>query len=558
VPRTPRTSSRRSPRHLRLFAAAAAAALVAGAVQLLPSAGANEVVIRQFASTDDSGVVDLNRDDIADYARYGVTNLALSVGEQPRDGSDLRLVLPFTVSSAALDAVRGGGSANVSMRVWRVTNLSGRNLVIDAYTDGDLTKADYNRPATRLTTLAPVQGRVALDVTRQIDSMTSPGVLTLRLRLDRLAPNGGGRRTQINVATADAHNEANRPVLSVSSTAVSASSSPPETTPTSAPAPPTRATTTTTAAPPTTPTSPPDPPVAAPSGSVQPPAGVTGGSTWNTIFADDFNGSSVNAANWNVANKSNYGSGNREDECYMAANATVGGGALQLTGKRETVTDCGSNPDGGNNYFFTSGLVTTRAQGGGLKFKFRQGYAEVRMRVPRGNIYWPAFWLVGAGDGSSPGWPDYGEVDVTEIYGSKPDISESNFHRAGGNIGAKNHNVTNLASSSNGININPPNAFVAGGTNSWHTYGINWTANRLDWYIDGVKVRTYNASSAADTAALGYEHSIILNLAMGGSGPRYSDHGYTGIESGGGYNDGNLVADFPGAMQVDYARVWQP
>ena len=35
-----------------------------------------------------------------------------------------------------------------------------------------------------------------------------------------------------------------------------------------------------------------------------------------------------------------------------------------------------------------------------MRFKFRQGYAEVRMRVPRGNIYWPAFWLVGAGDGS--------------------------------------------------------------------------------------------------------------------------------------------------------------
>ena len=171
----------------------------------------------------------------------------------------------------------------------------------------------------------------------------------------------------------------------------------------------------------------------------------------------------------------------------MAANTTVANGALNLIGKRETVSGCGSNPDGGNNYFFTSGMVTTRAQGGGLKFKFRQGYAEVRMRVPRGNIYWPAFWLVGAGDGSSPGWPDYGEFDVTEIYGSKPDISESNFHKADGNIGAGNHNVANLVSDSNGININPPNAFVAGGTNAWHTYGINWTANRLDWYIDGVQ-----------------------------------------------------------------------
>ena len=193
-----------------------------------------------------------------------------------------------------------------------------------------------------------------------------------------------------------------------------------------------------------------------------------------------------------------------------------------------------------------------------MKFKFRQGYAEVRMRVPRGNIYWPAFWLVGAGDGSSPGWPDYGEIDVTEIYGSKPDISESNFHRAGGNIGARNHNVKNpLSSSSSGLNINPPNPLLAGGTNNWHTYGINWTANRCSGSSTGSWSARTTPRRPPTLAALGYEHSMILNLAMGGNGPRYSDHGYTGNESGGGYNNGNLVADLPGAMEVDYVKVWQ-
>jgi beta-glucanase (GH16 family) len=283
---------------------------------------------------------------------------------------------------------------------------------------------------------------------------------------------------------------------------------------------------------------------------------VTGGTTWRTIFNDDFDGGAVDAAKWNVQDNSNFGTGNNEDQCYRAANTTVAAGTLRMAGKRETVTGCGSNPDGGNAYHFTSGMVTTRQQGGPVKFKFRQGYAEVRMRVPRGNIYWPAFWLVGAGDGSSPGWPAYGEIDVTEIYGSKPDISESNFHRTGGNIGARNHNVVTKGSSSS-LNINPPNPFVAGGTNDWHTYGINWTANQLQWFIDGVLVRTYSASSSADTAALGYEHSMILNLAMGGNGPRYPDHGYTGNESGNGYDDGNLVADFPGVMEVDYVKVWQ-
>jgi beta-glucanase (GH16 family) len=290
--------------------------------------------------------------------------------------------------------------------------------------------------------------------------------------------------------------------------------------------------------------------------TLDPPALVTDGATWNLIFDDDFSGTSVDLARWNVPNNSNFGTGGSQDQCYLAANTTVADGALQLTGKREAVTGCGTNPDGGDSYFFTSGMVTTRRQGGSMKFKYRHGYAEVRMRVPRGNIYWPAFWLVGAGDGSSPGWPDYGEFDVSEIYGSKPDISESNFHRTGGSIGSRNHNVITKGSGG-GVNINPPNAFVAGGTNDWHTYGFNWTADQLEWFIDGVLVRSYVASTDADLAALGYEHSIILNLAMGGSGPRYD--GYTGQEAGDGtYDDGNLVADLPGTMQVDYVKVWQP
>src|SRR5262249_57496498 len=97
--------------------------------------------------------------------------------------------------------------------------------------------------------------------------------------------------------------------------------------------------------------------------SDQAPAGVTGGRTWNSVFDDEFDGSSVDSSRWNVQDNSNYGSGNSEDQCYKAANTTVANGMLSLTGKRETVNSCGSNPDGGSNYYFTSGMVTTRQHG---------------------------------------------------------------------------------------------------------------------------------------------------------------------------------------------------
>ena len=67
-------------------------------------------------------------------------------------------------------------------------------------------------------------------------------------------------------------------------------------------------------------------------GSGQPPALVTGGATWRTIFEDEFDGSGVDPSRWNVQNNSNFGSGNNEDQCYKAANTTVAGGTLRLTG----------------------------------------------------------------------------------------------------------------------------------------------------------------------------------------------------------------------------------
>jgi beta-glucanase (GH16 family) len=201
-------------------------------------------------------------------------------------------------------------------------------------------------------------------------------------------------------------------------------------------------------------------------------------------------------------------------------------------------------------------MLTTRGQDGPMRMKYTHGYAEVQMLVPRGNLYWDAFWLADPLDGSSPGWPAYGEVDASEIYGARPDVTESNYHRTGGDIGAGDHNVKNPPSSNNGPSINPPNPFVTGATNNWHRYGINWTANQLQWFVDGVLVRTYNASTSGDFSGLGYAKSIILNLALGGTGPQ--DHGYTGRESGATYNNGNLVADLPGTMEIDYVRVWQP
>jgi beta-glucanase (GH16 family) len=323
------------------------------------------------------------------------------------------------------------------------------------------------------------------------------------------------------------------------------------------------------------------------------PPTAPSGQSWQEVWSDEFNGSSLDSSKWNVDNNTNYGASNKEDECYRANNVGVSGGSLRLTAVRETVSCGATNPDTGNStYYFTSGLVTTRAQSGPMKYKFKQGYIEARVKAPKGNPYWPAFWLVGPNDGSTPGWPDYGEFDIFELYGARPDITNGVLHYSCTSSG--NHCKTapswyNIktdsaygGSSTLGTHITDQAGMDAysGGTTDFQVYGFLWEANRLSWYVNGRKYRFFDGTNVyrieqngsqtfeASTSTLGtpdipfstvfnYEHSIILNLAVGGLGPQYSYYGYTVQDTAGGYNNGNYVAVSPGTMEIDYVRVYQ-
>jgi beta-glucanase (GH16 family) len=323
------------------------------------------------------------------------------------------------------------------------------------------------------------------------------------------------------------------------------------------------------------------------------PPAAPSGKIWQLKWGDDFSNSSIDTSKWNVQNNSGYGGGNREDQCYNAANVSTTGGVLKLTAQRQTVTCGATNPDTGNStYYFTSGMVTTRAQGGSMKYKFKQGYIEARIKAPKGNPYWPAFWLVSPNDGSTPGWPDYGEFDITEMYGARPDVTNGSMHYSCTKSG--NHcqvtptwyniktDSTYGGTSTLGTQITNQSQMDAysGGTTDFNTYGFLWEDDRLTWYVNGRKTRyltadgvyrieqngavtlensiaTLGTPDIPFSTVFGYDHSINLNLAVGGDGPRYSYYGYTGQDTAGGYVDGNYVAQNPGAMEVDYVRVYQ-
>lgn len=324
-----------------------------------------------------------------------------------------------------------------------------------------------------------------------------------------------------------------------------------------------------------------------------PPVDLRGASApagYTLKFGDEFDGTTLNTAKWNNK-KSNYGTGNKEDQCFLPENVQVSGGNLNLIAKRiaGSSTTCGTNPEGGGKYHFTSGWVSTRPSEGSANHEFKHGYFEARIKMPQGNPFWLGWWLVGGSDAPG-GWPSYGEMDIAELISAMPDTTTGTFHYSttldsDGN-GVKNDpnhkqttpNLYNMLTGSDS-NIGETNKMLGVMSSDFHRYGLLWEDNRIVWYFDGIPFRAfyndgkiYNLTNNGQTATLKYtltkdafdtfnrQHTILLTNSVGGNFPRRQ--GYTGIEnSDGSYNNGNLnvlknIGDTSTTL-IDYVRVYQ-
>ena len=222
------------------------------------------------------------------------------------------------------------------------------------------------------------------------------------------------------------------------------------------------------------------------------------------VWSDEFNGNHVDTANWHFETGGN-GWGNREQEYYQPANATVSGGHLIITGKREKV--------GGNAY--TSCRMTTQG-----KHEFLYGRIEARIQIPVGQGLWPAFWMLGANI-DSVGWPACGETDIMEHINADSLLFGTLHWYNNGHV-QKGDTVAYT-----------PSAF--------HVYAIQWDAGSIRWLIDG---RQYHEviikDSINNTGAFHQRFFILLNLALGGNWP------------------GQVIdtLKLPAQMIVDYVRVY--
>ena len=108
------------------------------------------------------------------------------------------------------------------------------------------------------------------------------------------------------------------------------------------------------------------------------------GEGWRLVWADEFDGSSVDPAHWTF----DLGPwGTNELQTYTRSAVTVQSGELRITARREA------------NGTYTSGRIKTQ----GLH-AWKYGKIAARLRLPQGRGIWPAFWMLGQ-DISAVGWP---------------------------------------------------------------------------------------------------------------------------------------------------------
>jgi beta-glucanase (GH16 family) len=245
---------------------------------------------------------------------------------------------------------------------------------------------------------------------------------------------------------------------------------------------------------------------------------------YTLVWSDEFNGkngSLPDAKKWTY-DIGGSGWGNHELEYYTnrAENARIEDGKLLITARQEEYT----GPDGAK-FDYTSARLKTQ----GL-FSQTYGRFEARIKLPRGEGIWPAFWMLGE-NFTSVGWPKCGEIDIMENVGKEPGINHGSLHGP---------SSTNPTSDMTATITLPPGQKLS---DDFHVYAVEWEPSAVRFYLDANLYATFTRSQwpAGGTWVFDHGFFIILNVAVGGDWP--------------GSPDGATA--FPQAMQVDYIRVYK-
>lgn len=256
--------------------------------------------------------------------------------------------------------------------------------------------------------------------------------------------------------------------------------------------------------------------------ALTPPSSADSGPSETLVWGDEFDckaGSAPDPDRWRH-DVGGHGWGNQELQYY-----TDGAENTYLDGQGNLVIEARPAPAGLSCHYgacqYTSGRLLTMGT-----FAHAYGRYEARIRIPGGQGLWPAFWMLGDDIATNP-WPGSGEIDVMENIGREPGTVWGSLHGPG----------YSGAQSSNG-SFTLPNGRAL--SEDFHTYAIEWTPERITWYLDDVAYSTKTAEDLNGPWLFDKPHFLLLNLAVGGSWPGSPD----------------ATTQFPARMVVDHVRVY--
>ena len=260
---------------------------------------------------------------------------------------------------------------------------------------------------------------------------------------------------------------------------------------------------------------------------------------YELLWEDDFSENDLDLDVWGYELGSVRGN---EQQHYVDSkeNVFLRDGNLVLKVTDRAVEDQYMNPRGGANarkVIYNSGSIRTHA-----KKEFLYGRIEMKAKLPKGKGAFPAFWTLGADfalDGDinfkqGYGWPSTGEIDIMEMIGA-PTVERAaeGEKKEGAQSNSKVYATPHFywkGATGDPDRDGSYSPFELGKNydigedlnNDYHVFGINWTPEKIEWYIDGVIYNTMefkddNGRMSAAAASLNRPQYIQFNLATGGN-----------------------------------------
>ncbi len=244
-----------------------------------------------------------------------------------------------------------------------------------------------------------------------------------------------------------------------------------------------------------------------------------GGGSYQCSFVDQFDGAALDERFWHVMDGTSTGAACMVDTPQTVA---VSGGSLRLTARPAARADqCPLRKDGTRASYVTGSVNTF------WKWSQQYGRFEARMKSQAVSFAGPqeAFWLwPDTRYSSDTTWPASGEIDIVENYAAYPHLAIPFLHYTWNDNGGAKH----------GLNTAWDCLAPRG---QWHTYALEWTAERLTISVDGKTCLTNTAGATS------FRKRFIMSFSQ--------------LLSGSGVNTFLGGALPPTTLEVDYVKVWK-